>query len=178
MDANVKIEPFWRVVRFKQQYWIQLFAENGAYRTLTKTTRKPVRIGDYLLVQASAGKCMTVVYLDEKQDEAVPLFIAEQVDVCGGFIRIVRNGRVFFWEPSMRGWSHRTPERCMLDCGAGMQTYVAAKEAKGFADICRSPKVGRILARAGRAVLPLKAKQLFCKKFTENKTFCRKLKTR
>ena len=56
MDANVKIEPFWRVVRFKQQYWIQLFAENGAYRTLTKTTRKPVRIGDYLLVQASAGK--------------------------------------------------------------------------------------------------------------------------
>lgn len=109
MDANVKIEPFWRVVRFKQQYWIQLFAENGAYRTLTKTTRKPVRIGDYLLVQASAGKCMTVVYLDEKQDEAVPLFIAEQVDVCGSFIRIVRNGRVFFWEPSMRGWSHRTP---------------------------------------------------------------------
>ena len=69
MDANVKIEPFWRVVRFKQQYWIQLFAENGTYRTLTKTTRKPVRIGDYLLVQASAGKCMTVVYLDEKQAE-------------------------------------------------------------------------------------------------------------
>lgn len=85
MDANVKIEPFWRVVRFKQQYWIQLFAENGAYRTLTKTTRKPVRIGDYLLVQASAGKCMTVVYLDEKQDEAVPLFIAEQVDVWRRF---------------------------------------------------------------------------------------------
>lgn len=103
------------------------FAENGAYRTLTKTTRKPVRIGDYLLVQASAGKCMTVVYLDEKQDEAVPLFIAEQVDVCGSFIRIVRNGRVFFWEPSMRGWSHRTPERCMLDCGAGMQTYVCCE---------------------------------------------------
>ena len=87
MDANVKIEPFWRVVRFKQQYWIQLFAENGAYRTLTKTTRKPVRIGDYLLVQASAGKCMTVVYLDEKQDEAVPLFIAEQVDVCAATAR-------------------------------------------------------------------------------------------
>lgn len=127
MDANVKIEPFWRVVRFKQQYWIQLFAENGTYRTLTKTTRKPVRIGDYLLVQASAGKCMTVVYLDEKQAEAVPLFIAEQVDVCGGFIRIVRNGRVFFWEPSMRGWSHRTPERCMLDCGTGMQTYVCGE---------------------------------------------------
>ena len=64
MDANVKIEPFWRVVRFKQQYWIQLFAENGAYRTLTKTTRKPVRIGDYLLVQASAGLVLLFIQIN------------------------------------------------------------------------------------------------------------------
>ena len=130
MDANVKIEPFWRIVRFKQQYWIQLFAENGTYRTLTKTTRKPVRIGDYLLVQASAGKCMTVVYLDEKQAEAVPLFIAEQVDVCGGFIRIVRNGRVFSGNPPCAAGATGRRNVVCLTAEPECRLMFAAKEAK------------------------------------------------
>lgn len=161
MDANVKIEPFWRVVRFKQQYWIQLFAENGAYRTLTKTTRKPVRIGDYLLVQASAGKCMTVVYLDEKQDEAVPLFIAEQVDVCGSFIRIVRNGRVFFWEPSMRGWSHGRRNVVCLTAEPECRLMFAAKEAKRLCRYLPKPKSWADFSPCGSSCFAFEGKTAF-----------------
>ena len=135
MEMNVKMEPFWRVVRFKNRYWVQLFDESGDYKTFTKSTNRPERKSDYLVVKSTEGSCYTIIYLAEKEQVAVPLFITQQFSIKGNMIRFSYCGQTFFWEPSMLSWSHQTPEHYKLDCG-NIQTHVCCEGSKKAKLIC------------------------------------------
>lgn len=136
MKTN-EILPYWRVVLFKSMYWIQFFCEKpdgfDGYETFTRSSVKPICKGSYLII-FNGGKSL-IVYLNDVDKVAVPLFVADKQEVYGRYLKFSYRGETYYWEPEMLNCPIGMEGYHILDTAAKMRTIVCMPGTEKYEQI-------------------------------------------